>query len=125
MNHTIKRLALALAAQAQVGGPNVLLNFSDRAEARGNIEPHQRWATGLLVDNADVGGGHGWSMGWGVVWNAKADQLAVAAPPGATNWAIGSSGAVDSANVRVGPDSLYPMQLCQRLGPQAVKNIGY
>ncbi|UTH75371.1 glycoside hydrolase family 55 protein [Chromobacterium sp. IIBBL 290-4] len=144
------------ATQAQAGGPNVLLNFSGRAEACGNIEPHQRWATGLLVDNADVSGaialgnrgadgsGHGWSMGWGVVWNAKADQLDVAAPPGASNWAIGSSGAlspdmpdaqgvpappqlgaVDSANVRVGPDSLYLMQLCQRLGPQAVKNIGY
>ena len=144
------------ATQAQAGGPNVLLNFTGRAEACGNIEPHQRWATGLLVDNADVSGaialgnrgadgsGHGWSMGWGVAWNSKADQLAIAAPPGATNWAIGSSGAltpnvpdaqgvpvppklgsVDSANVRVGPDSLYLMQLCQRLGSQAVKNIGY
>ncbi|AUH49407.1 hypothetical protein CXB49_00410 [Chromobacterium sp. ATCC 53434] len=63
------------ATQAQAGGPNVLLNFSGRAEACGNIEPHQRWATGLLVDNADVGGaialgnrgadgsGHGWSIG--------------------------------------------------------------
>ncbi|MCD0494993.1 hypothetical protein LQD23_22200 [Chromobacterium violaceum] len=144
------------ATQAQAGGPNVLLNFTGHAEACGNIEPHQRWATGLLVDNADISGaialgnrgadgsGHGWSIGWGVAWNAKADQLAIAAPPGATNWAIGSSGAltpdvpdaqgvpappklgsVDSANVRVGPDSLYLMQLCQRLGPQAVKNIGY
>ncbi|AXE34830.1 hypothetical protein [Chromobacterium phragmitis] len=144
------------ATQAQAGGPNVLLNFTGRAEACGNIEPHQRWATGLLVDNADISGalalgnrgadgsGHGWSMGWGVAWNSKADQLAIAAPPGATNWAIGSSGAltpnvpdaqgvpvppklgaVDSANIRIGPDSLYLMQLCQRLGPQAVKNIGY
>ncbi|WP_199154682.1 hypothetical protein [Chromobacterium sp. ASV23] len=144
------------ATQSQAVGPNVLLHFTGRAEACGNIEPHQRWATGLLVDNADVSGaiglgnrgtdgsGHGWSMGWGVAWNAKADQLAIAAPPGGTNWAIGSSGqltpylpdakqldpapklgAVDSPGVRVGPDSLYLMQLCQRLGPQAVKNIGY
>ncbi|RBH35693.1 hypothetical protein C3F00_045315, partial [Pseudomonas sp. MWU13-2860] len=131
------------APQSQAGGPNVLLHFTVRAEACGNIEPHQRWATGLLVDNADISGaiglgnrgtdgsGHGWSMGWGVAWNAKADQLAIAAPPGATNWAIGSSGELtpylpdakqldpapklgetDSTGVRVGPDSLYLMQLC-------------
>ncbi|OHX21346.1 hypothetical protein [Chromobacterium sphagni] len=148
--------AFYYATQAQNTGPNVLLNFSGHAEACGNIEPHQRWSTGLLVDQANISGaialgnrgadgsGHGWSMGWGVVWNSKADQLAIAAPPGGTNWAIGSSGqltpnvpdaqgvpvapklgTVDSAGVHVGPQSLYLAQLCQRLGPQAVKNIGY
>jgi len=31
-------------------------------------------------------------MGWGVVWNSTADTLSIQAPPGAINWAIGSSG---------------------------------
>ena len=66
-------------------------------------------------------------------------------PPGATNWAIGCKGSVarpggtpgipgspplslgtyDSQNTPVRPRSLYLAQLCERLGPAAVANLGY
>lgn len=64
-------------------------------------------------------------------------------PPGAANWVIGSSGEkqkraipfkpepflpegiYDSHDVRVTPASLYLSQLAERLGKNAVKNIGY
>ncbi len=122
-----------------------------------NLAPHQRWATGLLIDNfysptggialqdrGNAGSGHGWSIGFGVVWNSVANTLLIQQPPGSTNWAIGSSGrltqaaepgnpdhtllpqgTIDSQGTRVAPGSLYLEQLCQRLGPQALANIGY
>ncbi len=72
-------------------------------------------------------------MGWGVVWNTIGD-VAVQAPPGAMNWAIGVTGAApapadngvyESQNAPVTPKSLYLAQLCERLGPAAVHAIGY
>jgi hypothetical protein len=136
-------------------GPNVFLDFVATGQ-HSHFAPHQRWATGLLVDRADVdggialanlgnsGSGHGWTMGWGVLWNCIANTN-VQGPPGATNWAIGCKGTAstpggtpgmpgspplpqgtyDSQNRPVIPESLYLAQLCQRLGPQAVANIGY
>jgi hypothetical protein len=147
------------ATQAREQGPNVLLFCEFHGDQ--SVEPHQRWGTGFLVDNVNVhggainffnrgtmGSGHGWTMGWGVVWNSTASSLTVQAPPGAVNWAIGSSGErvgkpipitgagshgrpalpegeFESPNKRVKPDSLYLQQLSDRLGPQALKNIGY
>jgi hypothetical protein len=138
----------------RVQGPNVLLNCSFRGN--GHIQPHMRWSTGLLVDNCQtpeggidlmnrgiMGSGHGWTMGWGVVWNCFAKSYVIQQPPGAMNWAIGSkgtelsqpmpgqrapnlpNGVFDSSEVPVTPASLYLEQLRQRLGPQALKNIGY
>ncbi len=133
-----------LATQDGETGPNVVLDFTGTGTGSA-VTAHQKWATGLLVDGATVAGGismgnngtlgsgEGWSMGWGVVWNSTSDVL-VQAPPGATNWAIGSTGAVplatglgsyDSPNAPVRIKSLYLAQLCERLGPQAVSNIGY
>jgi len=145
---------------ATVSGPNVALNFKgvpDSVCSMSSIQPHQRWATGLLVDGADLapnqhgnsanqasidftnranaGSGQGWAIGWGVIWNSKA-SFDVQAPPGSTNWVIGGVGTVvpqttespgqfDSPNVPVAPQSLYLAQLCQRLGPQALSNVGY
>jgi hypothetical protein len=96
-----------VVTQAGVTGPNVILNFtSDEA----GVAPHQRWATGLLVDSSEfrngterrpniafsnreyAGSGHGWSVGWAVAWNVKADYLLVQQPPGAKNWCIGCTG---------------------------------
>jgi hypothetical protein len=96
------------------------------------------------INRGVYGTGHGWTMGFGVVWNAVASTLILEQPPGSTNWAIGSSGTyssmeepgfpdagdmpqgiVDSKNVEVAPKSLYLAQLCQRLGPTAVTNIGF
>ena len=44
------------------------------------------------------------------------------APPGGTEVEV--QGAIDSPGQAVNPASLYLAQLCQRLGPTALKNIG-
>lgn len=91
------------ATGAKVSGPNVLLNcvFS----GNGWIQPHQRWATGLLIDHCQVpqggidlmnrgeyGSGHGWAIGWAVAWNCSAASFLNQQPPGAANWVIGGNG---------------------------------
>lgn len=139
---------------ARVSGPIVILNADFRGDSR--AEAHQRWSTGLLFDNVtapagglelrnrgSMGSGHGWTMGWGVIWNCTAKDYIVQNPPGAVNWIIGSIGqiktaarpfadrpdlpgaAVDAHGKPVMPQSLYLAQLAERLGPQALKNIGY
>jgi hypothetical protein len=138
-----------------IAGPNVLLNctFNGRGS---RVQPHQRWATGMLVDNCRVpeggidfmnrgamGSGHGWTIGWAVAWNCLASTYVIQNPPGVMNWAIGCigrrdqtarpfdaqpvlpEGVFDSHGSPVTPQSLYLAQLEQRLGPQAIKNIGY
>ena len=90
-----------------------------------------------------MGSGHGWTLGWGVAWNCTAKTFLIQQPPGSMNWAIGCSGIeqsepmpgstepqlpngiFESTGNRVTPDSLYLEQLRERLGVQAVKNIGY
>ncbi|QKJ29038.1 discoidin domain-containing protein [Mucilaginibacter mali] len=87
-----------------IPGPNVVLNCTFKGIGS-RIQPHQRWATGLLVDNCTVadggidfmnrgvaGSGHGWTMGWGVAWNCIAKTYIIQNPPGAANWAIGCIG---------------------------------
>ncbi|MGZ3450349.1 MAG: hypothetical protein ACXVEF_12180 [Polyangiales bacterium] len=131
------------ATQVATQGPNVLLDFTGKG-MNSHVTGHQRWATGLLVDggtidggvimtdNGNLGGGEGWSMGWGVTWNTVTDVTCLA-PPGAMNWAIGATGAmptgsglgtIESMNKPVTPTSLYLAQLCTRLGPAAVSAIG-
>lgn len=139
-------------------GPNVVLE--SKFVGSGRVQPHQRWATGLLVDNTEVpqggidmmnrgemGTGHGWTMGWGVVWNSSAATLVIQNPPGAANWSIGTTGEeqkspmkligvrgrdlgpdlpqgfIESANHPVLPKSLYRAQLSERLGPAALKAL--
>jgi len=142
------------ATAARVTGPTVLLNCV--FNGNGWIQPHQRWATGLLVDGCKVpeggidfmnrgemGSGHGWTIGWAVAWNCSAKRFINQNPPGAVNWVIGSKGIreqqavpfhklpllpdgmYDSHGTPVAPLSLYLTQLAERLGPQAVTNIGY
>jgi hypothetical protein len=96
-----------VVTQVGVTGPNVVLHFKgDEA----GIAPHQRWATGLLVDSSEflngterrpniafsnreyAGSGHGWAAGWSVAWNVKADYLLIQQPPGSMNWCIGCTG---------------------------------
>jgi hypothetical protein len=94
-------------------------------------------------NRGSMGSGHGWSMGWGVAWNCTAKDYLIQNPPGSANWLIGCVGAskkaprpfdkgpdlpegvVDSPGTAVVPHSLYLAQLAERLGPQAVKNIGH
>jgi len=88
---------------AKVTGPVVVLNCTFRG--KGWIQPHQRWATGLLIDNCivpdggidfmnrgEMGSGHGWAIGWAVAWNCTAKSFLNQQPPGAANWVIGSTG---------------------------------
>lgn len=144
------------ATQARTQGPNVILRSV--FHGKGHIQPHQRWATGLLIDSCDVpkggidlesrgemGSGHGWPIGWSVVWNSKAKSLVIQSPPGSANWSIGNrgierlapmpvfdhqplgpdlpQGIIESPNHPVHPPSLYLQQLRDRLGPQAIRNI--
>ncbi|HWY78713.1 MAG TPA: hypothetical protein VN281_24075 [Verrucomicrobiae bacterium] len=139
---------------ARATGPIVLLNCAFYGD--GHIQPHARWATGLLVDNCHVpasgidfmnrgemGSGHGWTIGWAVAWNCVAKSYVIQQPPGSANWAIGCkgnpetsgmafghepalpAGILDSQGTPVTPASLYLAQLRERLGPQALENIGY
>ena len=90
-----------------------------------------------------AGSGHGWTMGWGVAWNCLAKTYIIQKPPGSYNWAIGCAGErqqtarlfdtgpilpegiFDSFGTNVAPQSLYLAQLEERLGPQALKYLGY
>jgi hypothetical protein len=143
-----------VATGSGISGPIVILNGEFLGKSR--AESHMRWSTGMLYDNCQVpdggievrnrgemGSGHGWAMGWGVVWNCTATNYIVQSPPGSVNWLIGSTGqrklaprpfdkgpnlsegTVDSHGKAVTPKSLYLTQLAERLGPKAVKNAGY
>jgi len=149
---------LPFATQSRTPGPTVVLDM--QATTPLSVQPHQRWATGLLIDNAVVGeligntkvgyggielvnlgnqgSGHGWTIGWSVVWNSSAGYQIVQQPPNSMNWSIGTIasttkkahfveklGAYESIGTHVSPRSLYLQQLCQRAGYDAVKAIGY
>lgn len=147
------------ATEPRQQGPVVIVNSVFHGD--GNLEPHQRWSTGLLVDNCSVpdggihlinrgtmGSGHGWTIGWGVVWNSTASDFIIQQAPGTITWAMGNrgplkrqgmpdgsggrahgtplpSGVIESQGKPVIPQSLYLSQLAERLGPDALKNIGY
>lgn len=147
------------ATEPRQQGPVVILNSVFHGD--GNLEPHQRWSTGLLVDNCAVpdggihlinrgvmGSGHGWTIGWGVVWNSTAGNFILQQAPGTITWAMGNrgplksqgmpdgnggrahatplpSGIIESQGKPVTPQSLYLSQLAERLGPDALKNVGY
>ncbi len=93
---------------ARVTGPIVLLNCTFKGS--GHLQPHQRWATGLLVDNChcpgggidfmnrgEMGSGHGWTIGWAVAWNCSAKSFIIQNPPGSVNWAIGCKGTFETS----------------------------
>jgi hypothetical protein len=146
-----------VATQSRSEGPVVVLDC--RFSGDGMIEGHQRWSTGLLVDGCavpngeinlrnrgEMGSGHGWAIGWSVLWNNHAKRFVVQNPPGALNWSIGNigkhasepmpvfgqpvgpllpSGIVESIGKQVAPESLYLEQLRERMGSAAVAAIGY
>ena len=140
-----------MVTRSEMTGPVVVLNFT---ADHGGVAAHQGWATGLLVDGgkfssgterrpslafssrATAGSGHGGDIGWAVAWNVSSPFLLVQQPPGALNWCIGCigtpvtsgstpNGIFDSQGKMVEPASLYLQQLRDRLGPDAVQNIGY
>jgi hypothetical protein len=92
-----------IVTQDREQGPVVALHC--RFLGNGHISPHQRWSTGLLIDNCDVpdggidmmnrgemGSGHGWAIGWAAVWNSTARSFALNTPPGSMIWSIGNKG---------------------------------
>jgi len=92
-----------VATQSHSEGPVVVLHC--RFIGGGQIEGHQRWSTGFLVDNCavpngrinlrnrgELGSGHGWASGWSVLWNNQAEVFVVQDPPGDLNWSIGDVG---------------------------------
>jgi hypothetical protein len=132
-------------------GPIVVLNFE---ADHGGVAPQQGWATGLLADGGKfpgategmpglafssrtkVGSGDQGEISWSVAWNAVSPFLLVQQPPGGVNWCIGCigtpvtignvpDGIFDSLGKPVEPSSLYLQQLRDRLGPDALRNIGY
>jgi len=140
-----------VVTETEAIGPLVVLNF---AADHGGIASHQPWTTGLLVDGGKFPGGTErkpgvafpnpatagkspeWGAGWSVAWNVNSPCLLVQQPPGAINWCIGCTGTpvstggtpngiFDSPGKAVEPASLYLHQLRDRLGPDAVRNIGY
>jgi hypothetical protein len=86
----------------RISGPIVVKDCMFKGD--GHVQPHARWATGLLVENCQVpgggidlmnrgemGSGHGWTIGWSVAWNCSAKGSIIQNPPGCANWAIGCS----------------------------------
>ena len=97
-----------------------------------------------FINRGVSGGGHGWALAWCVAWNTVTRDIVIQEPPGTRNWAIGSTGrritmsrlndpssprlpegTFDSHGTHVAPKSLYLAQLKERLGEEALKNIGY
>jgi hypothetical protein len=143
------------ATMGRTQGPNVILNcnFEGAGSIQPHmrwstgllIDGCQVPAGSIdLMNRGIMGSGHGWAIGWSVAWNCQAKTFLIQQPPGSTNWAIGCKGAqtsrsmpggdskaplpngiFDSPERPVAPASLYLAQLRERLGNQAVKNIGY
>jgi hypothetical protein len=142
------------ATGAGIAGPIVLLDCSFTGNGRieshqrwstGVLYDNCRVIGGGIDfrNRGEMGSGHGWTMGWGVAWNCVAESFVIQDPPGAMNWMIGCvgksqpmprpftrepnlpEGTKDSPGMHVAPRSLYLAQLAERLGPQALKNIGY
>jgi|GEM_PF-1572284 len=138
------------ATGSRVPGPNVFLDaYATLSHA--DSGPHHRYATGTLYDNVQtgalrvwnrgsLGSGQGWTGGQIVFWNCRSynpqdpanDDVRVASPVGAANFAIGcrgseqvydSTGHWESWGTSVAPRSLYLQQLEDRLGTTAVNNV--
>jgi hypothetical protein len=116
--------------------------WCEEDEARGKIVV----GSGIAAPYSNrgfFGSGHGWDAGWSVAWNATSTYFLIQAPPGTENWCIGCIGSVlseaapggdgtivpngiyDSLGTNVTPGSLYLAQLKERLGSEALHNIGY
>jgi hypothetical protein len=138
----------------RVQGPNVLLNctFHGNGSIQPHMRWSTGLLVdncscpegGINLQNRGImGSGHGWAIGWAVAWNCHAKSLLIQQPPGTMNWSIGCTGAVesqpmpgtkspdlpnglaDSPNKEVSPKSLYLQQVKDRLGADAIRNLGY
>ena len=140
---------------AKVSGPIVLLNCRFKGNGRFQGHQRWSTAFLLdncsfeeggidFMNRGEMGSGHGWGTAWAVAWNCRAKDYVNQLPPGSFNWVIGChgkrllkrrpfaksgpfepEGVYDSHGKSVTPYSLYLAQLKERLGQQALKNIGY
>ena len=98
-----------------------------------------------LMNRLRYGSGHGWAAANFAAWNTSGGDLVTERPPTAQNWAIGhkgnrrngpfhswnmqnygySYGYWESLGSHVEPKSLFLNQLKDRLGQEALYNIGY
>ncbi|WP_187262778.1 hypothetical protein [Pontibacter beigongshangensis] len=127
----------------KVTGPNVFLDCY-ATEAKSDIGPHHRWATGTLFDNIqgrDIrvinrkssGTGHGWAGAQTMFWNCISTSgkgMTIENPPGSINWQVGGmarnlsgDGYQELLGQQVTPRSLYLAQLQNRLGQEALYSI--
>ena len=140
---------------ARVSGPIVLLNCKFEGNGRFQGHQRWSTAFLLdncsfeeggidFMNRGEMGSGHGWGTAWAVAWNCTAKDYVNQLPPGSCNWGIGChgkrllqrrpfsksgpfepEGIYDSHGQSVTPQSLYLTQLKERLGQQALRNIGY
>ncbi|CAG9996386.1 unnamed protein product [Clonostachys byssicola] len=124
--------AFTVITQARAPGPNAVLRHHVQSDLQ-ELYPHQRWAHGFLVENTNAnvmfvnrgtaGSGQGWPINAGVAWNVRGG-VNVSSPPLGINWAIGSTGPVESVSngtlvsngTAVTPKSLYNAQRQKRKG---------
>jgi len=127
-------------------GPNVYL-YCNATGSTFDGGPHRAWAVSLLTDNEFgtvhnvhitivTGGNDGWGAGYSTFYNCHTSNHTIECPQvdHHYNWWIGGSGTqnattmpgiFDHDGTTVTPTSLYLEQLKERLGGQAVENIGY
>lgn len=133
--------------QGSEASGNVFLNCT-AVNPYSTSEPHNKWVNGVLYDNVKAPlTARFWDyiIGWAganiVFWNCEGDFM-VQQPPTAQNYSFGHigvnavtfnsglqdltkpNGHVESMDKHVTPRSLYLTQLKERLGTDAVKNIG-
>lgn len=114
---------------ARVCGPNVF--YDCRSEnAKADIGPHHRWATGTLFDNiitdgeiniqdrGNWGTGHGWAGVNQVVWNCTVKRAAIQNPwASANNYVIGLKGEKYEGRLKGRPDAIWEGQNKAELAP--------
>lgn len=104
---------------AKVCGPNVFYACTS-INAKADIGPHHRWATGTLFDNiisdgelniqdrGNWGTGHGWAGANQVVWNCTVKSASIQQPPvSAKNYAIGLKGKKTEGRLKDRPDGVW------------------
>jgi len=104
---------------AKVSGPNVFYNCKS-TNAKADIGPHHRWATGTLYDNiitdGDInvqdrgnwGTGHGWAGVTQVLWNCEARKVTLQNPyVSGTNYAIGVKAEKSEGRLKGRPDGIW------------------
>jgi hypothetical protein len=117
---------------AKVRGPNVFYNCKS-VNAKADIGPHHRWATGTLYDNVVTDGeiniqdrgnwgtGHGWSGVNQVLWNCTAAKAAVQNPyASGKNYAIGLTAEKVEGRLKNRPTGVWEGQNKKGLNPQSL-----